>query len=94
MTVPRQLLVRTKKGANNITVLPYETSLLDIKADIPDKQDTAVIKGLRLFSLPATLISCTPASYSQNPTDIRAALARLSQLDPKNIFFTGMASPN
>ena len=77
MTAPRQLLVRTNKGANNVTMLPYETSLLDIKANIPGKQDMDVKDGLRLLSLPAALISCAPASYRQNPTDIRAALAML-----------------
>ena len=75
MTVPGQLLVRTNKGTNNVTMLPHKTSLLDIKADIPDRQDMDVKDGLRLLSLPAALISCAPASYRQNPTDIRAALA-------------------
>lgn len=74
-TVPRQLLVRAKKGTNNITNLPYDTSLLDIRVDIPDKHEINVMEGLRLFSLPAALITCGPASYRQNPTDIRAALA-------------------
>ncbi|MAT94119.1 MAG: cell filamentation protein Fic [Halioglobus sp.] len=77
-TVPRQLLVRTTKGTNNVTNLPYDTSLLDIKLEIPDKKNTDVIEGLRLFSLPAALIACAPASYRQNPTDIRAALAMVS----------------
>lgn len=74
-TVPRQLLVRTVKGSNNVTNLPHDTSLLDIRVDLPDKNDTGVMEGLRLFSLPAALIACAPASYKQNPTDIRTALA-------------------
>lgn len=76
-TVPRQLLVRTKKGNNNVTNLPYDTSLLDIRVGLPDKNDINVIEGLRLFTLPAALIACAPASYRQNPTDIRAALAMI-----------------
>lgn len=76
-TVPRQLLVRTKKGTNNVTNLPYGTSLLDIRLDLPDKNDTYVIDGLRLFSLPAALIASSPTSYRQNPTDIRAALTMI-----------------
>jgi hypothetical protein len=75
MTVPRQLLVRTKKETNNVTNLPHETSLLDIRADLPSKDDTVIREGLRLFSLPAALIACAPASYRQNPTDLRTALA-------------------
>ena len=76
-TVPRQLLVRTKKGTNNVTNLPYNTALLDIRLDLPDKDGTNIIESLRLFSLPAALIACAPASYKQNPTDIRAALAMI-----------------
>ena len=75
MTVPRQLLVRTKKETNNVTNLPHETSLLDVRADLPGKGDTDMREGLRLFSLPAALITCAPASYRQNPTDLRTALA-------------------
>ena len=74
-TVPRQLLVRARKGSNNVTNLPYDTSLLDIRVDIPDKYDINVMEGLRLFSLPAALVACGPASFRQNSTDIRAALA-------------------
>jgi len=77
-TVPRQLLVRAERPRNNVTDLPYDTSLLDIRAELPDAGDTAVIEGLRLFSLPAALIACAPNAYRQNPTDIRAALALVS----------------
>ena len=75
MTVPKRLLVRTKKETNNVTNLPHETSLLDIRAELPGKGDTDMRDGLRLFSLPAALIACAPASYGQNPTDLRTALA-------------------
>jgi len=75
MTVPKQLLVRTKKETNNVTNLPHDTSLLDIRADLPDEKATVISEGLRLFSLPAALIACAPASYRQKPTNLRTALA-------------------
>ena len=50
-------------------------SLLDIRADLPDEEATAITAGLRLLSLPAALIACAPASYRQKPTDMRTALA-------------------
>ena len=78
MTVPKQLLVRTRKTTNNVTNLPFDTSILDIRAEIPDKADIVINQGLRLFSLPAALVACAPASYRQNPTDLRAALAMVS----------------
>ncbi len=76
-TVPRQLLVRAKKPRNNITALPHNTSLLDVRAELPEKQDTAIIEKLRLFSLPAALVATAPSSYRQKPTDIRSALAMI-----------------
>lgn len=74
-TVPRQLLVRAAKARNNVTSLPYDTSLLVIRASMPE--ETAIVEndGLRLYSLPAALIACVPDTYRRNPTDMRAALS-------------------
>ncbi|PLW70296.1 cell filamentation protein Fic [Pseudohalioglobus lutimaris] len=77
-TVPRQLLVRAKRPRNNVTRLPHNTSLLDIRAELPDEEDTVIREGMRLFSLPAALIACTPSTYRQHPTDIRTALSLVS----------------
>lgn len=74
-TVPKQLLVRAAKASNNITAFPHGTSLLDIRAALPDKNDTVVKDGLHLYSLPAALITCAPGFFKQNPTDMRAALS-------------------
>ncbi|MBC8211749.1 MAG: Fic family protein [Gammaproteobacteria bacterium] len=74
-TVPKQLLVRAARARNNITALPYGTSLLDTKSTLPEESDIAQINGLRIFSLPAALVACTPRYFEQNPTDIRAALS-------------------
>ena len=74
-TVPKQLLVRATKARNNITALPHDTSLLDIRSSLPDDKDRVEKDGLRLFSLPAALIACPPRTFAQNPTDIRAALS-------------------
>jgi len=77
-TIPNQLLVRSTKARNNITELLHGTSLLEVRATIP--KDKALIEkgGLRLFSLPAALITCSPRYFKQNPNDIRAALSIIS----------------
>jgi len=77
-TVPKQLLVRATKARNNITALPHNTSLLDIRSSLPDDKDIVEKGGLRLFSLPAALIACAPGTFAQNPTDSRAALSIIS----------------
>jgi len=74
-TVPRQLLVRATKARNNITALPHNTSLLDVRSSLPDEKDIVEKNGLRLFSLPAALVACAPQTFAQNPTDMRAALS-------------------
>jgi len=73
-TVPRQLLVRSPKAQNNIIALPHGTSLLDVRAAIPQEKDIAEMDGLRLYALPAALIACSPNYFRQNPTDVRTAL--------------------
>jgi len=73
--VPKQLLVRTTKASNNITALPHDTSLLDLRSTLPDSKNIVVKNGLHLFSLPAALIACAPGFFKQNPTDMRAALS-------------------
>ncbi|HCS27198.1 MAG TPA: cell filamentation protein Fic [Spongiibacteraceae bacterium] len=74
-TVPKQLLVRALTPTNNVTALPYGTSLLDIRASLPTASDTVTLDGQRLFSLPSALIACAPDYFRRNATDARAALS-------------------
>jgi hypothetical protein len=75
--VPSQLVVRSPRGGNKATALPYGTSLLDIRAALPEEKDIAARDGLRLFSLPAALIASSPTFFEHNPTDARAALTAI-----------------
>lgn len=85
-TVPKQLVVRSPRAGNHPTQLPHGTSLLDIRATLPDGRDVEIKDGLRLFSLPVALIVSSPAFFQHNPTDARAALASIrnaSEVLPK-----------
>jgi len=75
MTVPRQLIVRSPRARNKITTLPHDTSLFDIRANMPEVGYSAEKDGLRLFSVPAGLVNCGSGFFRQNATDARAALA-------------------
>ncbi len=77
-TVPRQLFVKASKARNNVTTLPHGTSLLDIRSKLPDQSQVAIKNGMRIYTLPAALISCGTQIYTQNPTDMRAALSMVS----------------
>lgn len=75
--VPPQLVVRTPRGGNKVMTLPHGTSLLDLRAALPDEKGIEEKDRLRLFSLPAALIASSPAFFEVNPTDARAALATI-----------------
>lgn len=76
--VPRQLIVRSPKANNNITDFPHRTSILEIKAALPEKENILVKDNLRLFSIPAGLVNCGPGFFLENETDARGALAMVN----------------
>ncbi len=76
-TVPKQLLVRAPRAQNNITSFPHNTSLLETRSSLAEAKNMTEFNGLQLYTLPAAIINCLPKFYTQNPTDIRAALAMI-----------------
>ncbi len=76
--VPNQLLVRTPKGGNKPISLLHETSIMDVRLNLPDKNDMEIKENIRIMTLPIALISCAPGYYSNNPIDVRAALYMIS----------------
>ena len=75
--VPGQLLVRTERGDNKPVALPHNTSLFIFRSTLLDREASTIKQGLRLYSLPAALIATGPATFRQNPTDMRVALAMI-----------------
>lgn len=76
--VPRQLLVRATRGGNKPTRLLHETSIFDVRLEVPALQDTQVIDGLRFMRLPAALVACAPGHFAAHPVETRAALAMVA----------------
>jgi Fic/DOC family len=74
-TVPKQLLVRSPKGGNKPTAMPYGTSMFDLRLAVPQVEDIELKEGLRVFSLPAALLHCSAPQYAAHPVEMRAALA-------------------
>lgn len=84
-TVPQQLLIRASKAQNNVTQLPFETTLIDTRYSILGSKEIIEKKGVRIYSLVHALLYCGSQFFIQNPTDARAALALIrdaSQLLP------------
>lgn len=73
-TVPQQLIIRSVKGTNTATPLPYNTSLFTMKSPLPKIAEVVQWEDLRILSLPSALIHCSIALFKSNPTDVRTAL--------------------
>ena len=69
--VPKQLLVRSTKGSNNITKLLHGISVLDLQLDIPPVDQMDVINGIHLYALPSALINTGQDTFNKNPIDVR-----------------------
>ncbi len=76
--VPKQLLVRSTKGGNKPTALLFDTSLLDLRLTLPEKQDIKTLDGIQVMSLASALISSSSRHFSEHPIEMRAALAMVS----------------
>lgn len=74
-TVPTQLVVRTPKGGNKPTSLPHGTSVFDVRNALPKESEIVEREGLRLFSVPASLIAVSEGFFRRHPTDTRVAMA-------------------
>jgi len=74
-TVPAQLIVRTPKGGNKPTELPHGTSLFDVRNAMPKDSEIVEVGGLRLFSVPASLVAVSEQFLQRASTDVRAAMA-------------------
>lgn len=74
-TVPQQLLVRAPKGTNHNQVLPHNTSLFQLRLNLPLPQDIVTKNGLRLYATTPALIYCASKFFSQYPIEASATLS-------------------
>jgi hypothetical protein len=76
-TVPKQLMVRSPKARNQVTNLPHDTSLLDVRAALPAPTDRVELDGMAVFAVESALIACSPGYFASRATDVRAAMASI-----------------
>ena len=77
-SVPKQLLVRSPKGGNKPICLLFDTSIFDVRLELPNQQELETVDGIQVMSLPAALVSCALGHFSAHPIEMRAALAMVS----------------
>lgn len=74
-TVPSQLLVRSPRARNKVTQLIHNTSIFDIRASLPNKNDILVLEGVNIFSLESALVAVNADFFTRRAIDARACLA-------------------
>ncbi|MCM2312185.1 MAG: Fic family protein [Steroidobacteraceae bacterium] len=75
--VPPQLLVRSPRGSNKPTTLLHDASVFDLRLELPGPDGLDTLDDLRVMTLEAALVHCSPGMYTDRPTEMRAALGML-----------------
>lgn len=75
-SVPQQLLVRSPQGNNNPTPLPHNTSLFNMRGELPSVDQLMVTpNGIRMYNLQSALIYSSASTYTRNAIDARTVLS-------------------
>jgi hypothetical protein len=77
-SVPTQLIVKSPQANNFKTELLFDTSLFLMRSALPVTKETIEMNGIRLLTLPSSLINCSEKTFSSHPTDARTALSMIS----------------
>ena len=80
--IPKQLIVRSESGTNNILQLPFGTSLVDIKASLPQEVVREPRYGVRLYPMEYALLMVGPDYYRRDALEARTCLASLRDMSP------------
>ena len=80
--IPKQLIVRSESGSNNILQLPFGTMLVDIKSPLPPEVVQEPRYGVRLYPMEYALLMVGPDYYRRNALEARTCLATLKDVAP------------
>lgn len=74
-SVSPQLFIRSPQANNKPTPLPHNTSLFNLKADLPQGDQQVIERGIRMYNLQTSLIYSTASIYGKSSLDARTALS-------------------
>lgn len=77
-TVPQQLLVRSPKASNRPTTFLHNTSIFDVRLNLPTAEHIENLDGLNIYSLPAALVYCSAKQFISAPVQMRTALSMVT----------------
>ena len=90
--VPQQLIVRSERGNNNYLSLQFGTSLIDIKARIPQKKVHFKPYGIILYELEEALLMASPDYYRKSTLEAQVCLASVK--DTSKLLKTAIENGN
>ncbi|MFC6439757.1 Fic family protein [Bowmanella sp. JS7-9] len=73
-TVPQQLLVRSPKGNNKPTAFLHNTSIFDVRLNMPAAEHIEYLEGLNVYSLAAALVYSSANQFQNASIQMRTAL--------------------
>src|SRR5690554_4758682 len=77
-TVPQQLLVRSPKGNNKPTAFLHNTSIFDVRLNMPEVKHIENLEGLNVYSLASALVYCSANQFQNAPIQMRTALSMVT----------------
>lgn len=77
-TVPQQLLVRSSKGNNKPTAFLHNTSIFDVRLNLPEAKHIENLEGLNVYSLAAALVYCSANQFLKVPIQMRTAVSMVT----------------
>ncbi|GAA0340495.1 Fic family protein [Bowmanella denitrificans] len=77
-TVPQQLLVRSPKGNNKPTALLHNTSIFDVRLNMPAAEHIENLEGLNVYSLASALVHSSASQFQKAPIHMRTALSMVT----------------
>lgn len=80
--IPAQVIVWAPKGSGNNTKLPFDTSLYDLRKDLPPSGDMVEKDGLILLTAETALINVPEVFYRTYPTEAQIVLSGLKTVTP------------
>jgi len=72
--VPEQLITKSPNGPNKVIPLLHDTSLLELKAELPSTSNLDKINGVRIYNLEQSLINIKPVMFKTNAIELISAL--------------------
>ncbi|HKI83418.1 MAG TPA: Fic family protein, partial [Candidatus Krumholzibacteria bacterium] len=92
--VPKQVIAIAGRGGSTQIELPEQTSLLTYEqaTSIPPPTDVEILRGIRVMSLPLSLIRVAPAFFQRDPDSAEIAMRLLG--DPSELIRVLLAGPH